>query len=71
MAVYGIITNLLITTSFIINFFASQIHLGLKGVSIPVFPLFIPRNQIVDYDIFKNTLVLRRKGKKYFKTQLR
>ncbi|HUV84473.1 MAG TPA: hypothetical protein VMV86_02125 [Methanosarcinales archaeon] len=57
-------------TSFIINFFTSQIHIGLKGVSVPVLPLFIPRNQIIEYEVFSNTLVLRRKGNIDFKISI-
>ena len=64
---YLFITGLLMATSFIINFLTSQIHIGLKGVSVPYIPLFIPRNQIIDYEVFSNTLFLKRKGKKVFK----
>jgi len=64
---YLFITGLLIATSSIINFLTSQIHIGLKGVSVPYIPLFIPRNQIIDYEVFSNTLFLKRKGKKDFK----
>jgi hypothetical protein len=45
-------------------FLTSRIHLGLKGVSIPVFPLFIPHNKIIGYEVIGHILVLRRKGKK-------
>ena len=64
---YIFITDLLIAASSIIQFFTSQIHIGLKGVSVPVIPFFIPRNQIINYEIFLNTLVLRRKEENKFK----
>jgi len=64
---YLFITGLLIATSSIINFLTSQIHIGLKGVSVPYIPFFIPRNQIIDYEVFSNTLFLKRKGKTDFK----
>lgn len=57
----GLITGLTIAASFIINSFASQIHVGTKGVSVPVIPFFIPRNQIASYKILPNALVLKRK----------
>ena len=61
MDYYGFITGLTIAASSIINSFASQIHVGTKGVSIPAIPFFIPRNQIADYKILPNALVLKRK----------
>lgn len=65
--IYIFITGFLMATSFIINFLTSQIHIGLRGVSVPVLPLFIPRNQIIEYEVSSNSLVLRRKGKRDFK----
>ena len=67
LGLYGFITGLTMAASFIINFLTSQIHIGLKGVSVPVIPFFIPQNQIINYEIFLNTLVLRRKGENNFK----
>ena len=64
---YIFITGLLIAASSIINFFTFRIHIGLKGVSVPSLPFFIPRNQITHLEVFSNTLVLRRKGKKDLK----
>jgi len=64
---YLFITGLLIAMSSIIKFLTSKIHIGLKRVSVPVFPLFISQNEIIDYEVFSNTLFLKRRGKKDFK----
>jgi len=64
---YNFITGLSIAASMIISFFTSQIHIGLKGVSVPVIPFFMPRNKIIDYEILSNSLVLKRKGENDFK----
>ena len=67
LSLYGIVSDILGTACLLAIFFTSKIHVGLKGVSVPIFPLFIPRNQIIDYKVYSNILVLRRKGKKDFK----
>lgn len=67
LSIYMFITNLLITASFLIVFFTSRIHIGLKGVSVPAFPLFISHNKIIDYEVECRTLVLKRKEKKDYK----
>jgi len=67
MGLYGFITGLTMAASFMTNFLTSKIHIGLKGVSVPVIPFFISRNQIIGYEIVSNTLVLRRKGENIFK----
>ena len=67
MDLYGFITGLTMAASFIINFATSKIHIGSKGVSVPIIPFFIPWNQINDYEIFSNALVLKRKGENNLK----
>ena len=67
---YIFITGLLIAASSIINFLTYRIHIGLEGVSVPVFPFFMRRNQIIDYDVFSNSLFLKRKGRKISRLQL-
>jgi len=64
---YLFISLFLIATSSIINFLTSKVHIGLEGVSVPYIPFFIPQNQIINYDVFSNTLFLKRKGKTDFK----
>lgn len=65
-SLYGFMSSFILAASFIIIFLTLRIHIGLKGVSVPVFPLFIPRNQIIDYKVFSNILVLKRKREKDF-----
>ena len=67
LSIYGMVSSLLGTTCFLTIFFTSRIHIGLKGVAVPTVPLYIPRKQIISYEVFSNTLVLRRKGKKDYK----
>lgn len=71
MDLYGFITGLTMAALFIINYITSQIHIGLKGVSVPVIPFFMPRNEIIDYEVLSNTLVLRRKGENDFKISIK
>jgi hypothetical protein len=69
-SIYGMALNLLVASCYLTMFFSSQIHIGLKGVAIPTVPFFIPRDQIIDYEVLSNALVLRRKGKADYRTVL-
>ena len=67
------VTNIIIIlagTFFIISFFASKIHLGTKGISVPKFPYFIANDEISNYDFLSNMLILIRKGGKEYKIRI-
>jgi hypothetical protein len=64
---YILITDFSITVLYLISFLTSKIHMGLKGVSVPMFPFFISRNKIINYAVLSNTLVLKRRGKSDYK----
>lgn len=67
---YMISSTFLVTSCLLIIFFISKVHIGRKGVSVPTFPFFIPQYQIRDYNVFSNTLVIKRKEKKDYKIQI-
>ncbi|AET67425.1 hypothetical protein Desor_1789 [Desulfosporosinus orientis DSM 765] len=70
LSVYGLISNILGTVCFLIIFFTSKIYIGIKGISVPSFPFFLPDSQITNYEIKSNTLILNRKGKRKFKIRI-
>jgi hypothetical protein len=71
LSIYILITDLSITVLYLIALLTSKIHIGLKGVSVPGFPFFLPRNQIRGYEVLSKSLVLKRNGKSDFEIAIR
>jgi len=61
---YFLIMPLVLGTFLISQYLDSRSYIGLSGISIPTMPFFISKNEIVNYKIEFDTLVLIRKEKK-------
>ena len=53
-----------------IFFMTSKVHLGVKGISAPYFPFFLPEHEINDLEIFVNTLIVKRESKKEMRIKI-
>jgi len=71
LSIYMLITQLSITVLYFIAFLTSKIHIGLKGVAVPVIPFFLPRKQIRGYEVQSKSLILKRNGKTDFEITIR
>jgi hypothetical protein len=70
IGLYSFLSKLLAALCFAVIFLTSRVHVGVKGISVPVFPFFLPRHKIKEDQIFQNTLTVRREGKKEFRIKL-